>query len=419
MMMPLLLLRKKNKPTVDLSFLGGAMPDGLTFTRASAGWRFNSARVLTQASANEPRFDNDPVTGAGLGLLIEEQRTNYIRNSTMTGASSSPSTFPANWSVVNGAGLSKTIVGTGTEQGMPYVDIRFQGTPSDSVVDLRFEDNTQAPALQNQAWTSSVFIKRSGGSFVNINYMQLITYARNSGGSLLSQFNNGDIIGLIATDRYVRTVTSAVLSDATTAYACTQLAIGYVPGAAVDVTLRFAQPQLEQGAFASSPVVTAGSAVTRASDNLLCSSLPWFNASGGAFAVEGMVYALPVARVASCGFTDSTNNNVIASEVNSGGTSVDYITIASTDYHSAASAGAVVANGVFKQGLAYTAGANKGAFNGTIDGGGDFGTCGLPGGINALRMGSLVNERWLNGWVRRFRYWNYPLSDTKLQQVTL
>jgi hypothetical protein len=47
-----------------------------TFTRPSIGTFVDDNGSIQTASANEPRFDHDPVTGESLGLLIEESRTN-------------------------------------------------------------------------------------------------------------------------------------------------------------------------------------------------------------------------------------------------------------------------------------------------------------------------------------------------------
>ncbi len=61
----------------------------ITFARADAttcATYFDAFGVLRTAAANVPRFDHDPVTGACLGLLIEESRTNLLLNSTIDGA---------------------------------------------------------------------------------------------------------------------------------------------------------------------------------------------------------------------------------------------------------------------------------------------------------------------------------------------
>jgi hypothetical protein len=52
-----------------------------TFTRNSIGTFVDGNGIVQTASANEPRFDHDPVTGESLGLLLENQSTNYKKQS--------------------------------------------------------------------------------------------------------------------------------------------------------------------------------------------------------------------------------------------------------------------------------------------------------------------------------------------------
>ncbi len=117
--------------TLDLSFMTpGTLDPRITFTRASTGTYFDAAGVMQTATTNTPRWDYDPVTHVLRGLLIEEARTNSIRNSTMQGVvPGTPGTLPTNWALNTGAsGLSSQIVGSGTESGIPYFDFRFFGT---------------------------------------------------------------------------------------------------------------------------------------------------------------------------------------------------------------------------------------------------------------------------------------------------
>ena len=44
--------------------------DLITFTRASARWRFSSGGVLVQDTANVPSLDYDPITLPARGLLV-------------------------------------------------------------------------------------------------------------------------------------------------------------------------------------------------------------------------------------------------------------------------------------------------------------------------------------------------------------
>ena len=53
----------------------------ITFTRGSAATYYDANGIIQTAAADEPRFDHDPVTGESLGLLVEESRTNLIRES--------------------------------------------------------------------------------------------------------------------------------------------------------------------------------------------------------------------------------------------------------------------------------------------------------------------------------------------------
>ena len=65
-------------PSLAADFLSGSL-GGLTLTRAGAATCVDAAGVMQVMSADQPRFDHDPVTLAPLGLLIEGAATNlYI-----------------------------------------------------------------------------------------------------------------------------------------------------------------------------------------------------------------------------------------------------------------------------------------------------------------------------------------------------
>jgi hypothetical protein len=75
------------RPTLDLDFANSKTLDPrIEFTRASGGSYVGADGLIKYAGVNEARFDHDPVTGESLGLLVEEARTNSIRNNTMVGA---------------------------------------------------------------------------------------------------------------------------------------------------------------------------------------------------------------------------------------------------------------------------------------------------------------------------------------------
>ena len=77
------------RPTLDLNFAATKTLDRrITFTRDSIGTYTDELGIIRTAPNNVPRFDHDPETGESLGLLIEESRTNIIRNSYLYNESS-------------------------------------------------------------------------------------------------------------------------------------------------------------------------------------------------------------------------------------------------------------------------------------------------------------------------------------------
>jgi hypothetical protein len=81
--------KKYGQPTLDLQFSGpkGSIRNradggntGIEFTRTqdTQASYVGSDGLIKYAAVDEARFDHDPVTGAGLGLLVEEAKTNNI-----------------------------------------------------------------------------------------------------------------------------------------------------------------------------------------------------------------------------------------------------------------------------------------------------------------------------------------------------
>jgi hypothetical protein len=127
------------RPALDLNFLGGALDSRFTLTRASAGWAFNSAGVLTSYATNVPRFDYDPATLAPRGLLLEEARTNLFLNSAVGVTQAVTVAAVANTLSFYGTG---TITLTGTSTAGPLV-----GTGVNNRVSLTFTPTAGALTL--------------------------------------------------------------------------------------------------------------------------------------------------------------------------------------------------------------------------------------------------------------------------------
>lgn len=297
-------------PTLDLDFLLGTLPSTITFTRSSTATFFNSAGVVTSAAIDGPRFDYNPTTLALSGLLIEEQRTNSIRNSTAVGAvAGTPGTLPTNW-VSALAGLTQTIVGTGVENGIAYVDIRLNGTATGTSAGIRFETNTGIAVASGQTWTASTFCRLVGGSTTNVTSCSLGVSGLTAGAAATADSQSSSLLGVlsmtnISTTRTARAITFA---DATTAFARVQIIVGFTSGAAIDITLRIGLPQLERGGFATSVIPTSGATATRAPDIAVMTGTnfsSWYNPSTGTFVAtyEASPNAFTTYLVASNGVT--------------------------------------------------------------------------------------------------------------------
>ena len=269
----------------------------ITFTRASTATYFDSAGVLQSAAIDAPRFDYDPSTLAAQGLLIEEARTNSIRNNTMVGAvAGTPGTPPTNWDiVVSGTGITQQIVGTGTEDGITYIDVKFSGTGSGTPVpQIRPETTTQIVAASGQTWSSSYYLRIVGGSTTGCTgTFQQIWQERDATGVALNTVTVGIADPTTAALRTQRSVLTRTLTDAGTARLTNRVQWSFTNGVAVDITLRIGLPQLELGAFATSVIPTINAfalGVTRNADVASVNTLsPWFNASAGTLFAEWYV----------------------------------------------------------------------------------------------------------------------------------
>lgn len=253
-------------------FMQGALPANMTFARVSNGWYFDASGTLVQVGTNVPRFAYDPLTLAPLGILIENTRTNSLRNSTCVGAVvGTPGTLPTNWTSFTGAaGISMEIVGAGIEDGINYIDVRAFGTAAAaSSFGVVCEASTAVSATLGQVWTGSMFIRFVGGSLTGITGSGVTVAERNNTGVFLMQSASGSGMPSSEPLRTTRRFVTRTLDQATVAFVTPGNYVGYANGATIDVTMRFGLPQLELGEGASSPIKTSTANVLRAIETLV------------------------------------------------------------------------------------------------------------------------------------------------------
>jgi hypothetical protein len=406
-------------PSFALNFVNGTMLDPrVTFTRASTGTFFDSAGVLQSAAINAPRFDYNPSTLAAQGLLIEESRTNGIRNNTMVGAvAGTPGTLPTNWSVSGLGTLTQQVVGTGTSNGVTYIDIRFSGTTSTTQVRILSEIQNNIAASNGQSWALSYWTALVGGSLTNITGSGTTINLFDSTPTFLSVLTGPN---LNTTASLTRVSAAGTIATVGTAFVQPQLFLNFSSGVAIDVTLRIGLPQLEQGAFATSVIPTTTTALTRAQDRAVVNTLsPWYNSVAGTIYAEFAVTQPSsganqfVARV-----SDNSYNNQIGDFVSTTGFAAISTASGGVFDGLASTAIAVSANTVAKFAGAYSANDLAACKDGgTVA---TDATATIPSGLTRFDLGS--DHAGFNnvkaGYLRRITYYPRRLSNAELQAIT-
>jgi hypothetical protein len=417
------------RPSLDLDFTQEVLDPRITFSRGSIGTRVNRNRLIETVSANQPRFDFDPVTGECKGLLIEESRTNYIRNNTMVGAvAGTPGTNPTLWLYVStqSNGLTASVVGTGIENGINYIDYRFNGTTVASPLSCVFGIDF-ATAATAQTWTNSLYWKLVGGTTTGVNSWQIGVIESTSGGGFVGGAFYTQTPPTSASLITQRPAATRTLSGGATVGQVSMAVAANVSGRTViDFTIRLGMPQMEQGSFVTSVIPTVASTVTRSADNAQMTGTnfsSWYNQSEGTL----FVVASPSTNGAYSGFIyllGTDFNNGITYLRQSDYQPVFRIRSGQRDEYSKAINGAVGFGQIWRNAVALKSAISfkTNDFNSFVSGvliTGSRATAGtLPTFTGPLYLGGLNGSTYLNGTISRLTYYPRALKPNQLQYLT-
>jgi hypothetical protein len=213
--------------------------------------------------ADTPRF-----SGPAERLLVEAQRTNAVRNArgegAMAGTLGSGGTLPTNWTQSRSPELTLTVLGPATVNGLPGVRLRVSGTTAagGGFAMIDFESPTASAALPSQSFAGSVFWRLSAGSTAGLTLARLQVTGRSATGAEVpgNAFSGPGAVLAATLSRPV--VTATLTADATLARVNHRAAWTFAGGTAVDMTVDLCAPQLETGAFASTPILPPAGAPT-------------------------------------------------------------------------------------------------------------------------------------------------------------
>jgi len=373
----------------------------LTVARASAGTVFDAAGNLTTVAANLPRFDYDPVTKAFKGLLIEEQRTNLILNSTAATA-------------VDGAlvdsGYANSPAGTQTA-------LRLRNTPN---VSSRL--GIPASALPDGTYTRSLFVKPVGQNSTVV--FEGVGGPAGNGGALsfdaVAKAFSGNTSLPIAYgysecgNGWLRVWVTAAKGPAN--IFSSALYIGSYGAGAVQHEFLAWGFQVEAGAFMTSHIPTSGAAATRAADVVQVIDGLWRGNSAHTLYVEASRPQISFGVFAA--LRTAGGGNEIFIETGAGNPAQQRVRVSAASVQQAliSTSASAVAGQAYK--MAGTVSSGRAAF--AQDGvliGAQAGVQ-LPS-VQMLVLGSGATSGFLNGHIRNVQYTDRVLSDADLIAVSL
>lgn len=239
------------RPAFAASFLSDAISSSapITYSGGANGTRVNSAGLIVAASC--PRIDYDPVTLAVRGLLVEEQRTNVALQSNWPGAAAGTPGIPATeWAFAFNTGslsLAPSIYGAGAQA------VTF----SASAAGQRHHFVQTFNVTAGDTVTASVYVEDKTGAG---NAQQVIACVAGTG-TFTNVSNNSTNPAGGAGVRVSQTV--SVTGTGTIQF---RFGLGCDTGVTAACSVTLSRPQVEFGAFPTSYIPTAGSAVMRTRD---------------------------------------------------------------------------------------------------------------------------------------------------------
>jgi hypothetical protein len=408
---PILLGMMRAVGVAPLSLVAaGALGGGATYARASAANGFGASGVLFAAAANAPRF-----VGADAQLLLERQASNLLANPRFEGATpgviGSGGAVPSDMDMTATSGMQREIVGTGTEDGIPYLDVRWNGTQANTNIALLwFGMGGGWTVGVGTVFALSCCVRLVGGSLANVTAIRFRVQERQNT-SVLANSNKAAFTPGTATLRTQRVTETHMMASASVNNARLQLSLSPSANQPVDLTLRIGLPQVEAGGATTSPVLPpAGTpgVSTRAAASLVYApggGLP----AAGTLLLDGLLAATPAAERRLVAIETADGSAGVAITANAGGTTLSAVPFPSG---SAVAGGTVAPGARFRAAIAWSAA----GLSISVNGGAAAPGAAPPAGLARVAHGGAAAPEALE--IRRLDLIAERLSDGALASLT-
>jgi hypothetical protein len=314
--------------------------------------------------------------------------------------------------------LTQTVVGTGTANGITYIDVRFSGTTSTTQLVIRFDGIGTIAAANGQSWAISAWLAIVGGSAANTNNYTLANNLFDSGSVYIGE-GPGISLASPPTSTFTRYSGAGTISNASTASIRPYFYFLFASGVAIDITLRIGLPQLEQGAFATSVIPTTTTALTRNADVASMTGTnfsSWYNQTEGTFVTQtvGQNIASGATGVI-VGVDDGTGSNRIIVAYSSPISNLFRVVSSGSDQANF-TVGAISSGAISKMACVYKANDFAGTVNAQTVQTDTSGTVPL---VNTFRIGvNVAASASANVSISRIAYYPVRVTNAQLQALT-
>ena len=183
-------------------------------------------------------------------------RTNFVRNpraeGCVPGILGAGGKAPLHWWLDAPDGIAIEIVGAGEEAGLPFLELRFLGrAKAAGNCCVHPEPGSASPARRGQYWTASCHIRLAGGGLDGVESVNLYFDETDADGAYLAGQSYPQSLPIADELALQRASATRVLSRPDVAATTAYVQISVAADTPIDMTLRLAGLQIEEGSYAS------------------------------------------------------------------------------------------------------------------------------------------------------------------------